>query len=97
VPGWFGVRLRAESTHFNITREQLSFTSAGGGVTSSSVEIDQQLEVHGRVFVDADVASYFGFVPAIFLGLDYLGIQGSATSSSTVVPSVGIGIVREDP
>ena len=69
VPGTFGVRLRAESTYFRITREQLSFTPAGGGVTSTSVELEQQIEVHGRLFLDADIASYRGFVPAIFLGL----------------------------
>ena len=97
VPGRFSVRLRAESTYFTITREQLSFASTGGGVTSSSVERDQQIEVHARLFCDADVAALFGFVPAIFVGLDYLGIQGSATSSSNVIPSLGIGIVREDP
>ena len=97
VPGVFGTRLRAESTYFTITREQLLFASSGGGVSSTSVERDQQIEVHARLFFDADVAAYFGFVPALFVGLDYLGIQGSATSSSNLIPSVGIGIVREDP
>jgi hypothetical protein len=96
VPQIVGARLRAESTYFSITREQLSVVGSGGGLTTTSaVEQQQQLEVHGRLFLDADVASLGGFVPALFGGLDYIGIQGTATSISDVIPILGVGIVRQ--
>jgi hypothetical protein len=99
VPAIFGARVRAESTYFSITREQLTVASKASGSlgTTASVEQEQQLEVHARLFLDADIASLSGFVPAVFGGLDYLNIQGSATGTSTVIPSLGIGIVRQSP
>ena len=95
VPRVLGVRFRADAFYFRITREELFVTgTAGAATTDARVDRQQQLELHGRLFVDADVASLAGFVPAVFGGLDYLGIEGTKTSSSRVVPIVGIGIVR---
>lgn len=96
VPRILGARVRAESVYFNLTREQLiaSQTGVGPVTTSSTVERQQQLEVHARAFLDADVAEIAGFVPAVWGGLDYIGAQGSATTLSEVFPLVGVGIVR---
>jgi len=95
VPQIIGARLRAETIYFDLTREALSYVNSGGvQTTTSSVEVQQQLEVHSRLFLDADIASFAGFVPAVFGGLDYLGIQGSSTSTSALIPVLGVGIVR---
>jgi hypothetical protein len=97
VPRIVGVRLRGESTYFSITREELAAAISGSGgplTTSSTVDREQQLELHGRMFVDADIASIAGFVPAVFGGIDYIGIQGTTTSTSTAIPLLGAGIVR---
>lgn len=99
VPQVFGIRLWGDATYFTITREQLAVAllSSGGigtTTTTSTVEQQQQIEVRGRLFLDAEVASLAGFVPAVFGGIDYIGISGSATSSSNAIPLLGIGIVR---
>lgn len=96
VPQILGARMRAESSFFSITREQLSVAGSGGALsTSSTVEQEQQIEVHTRAFLDAEVASFGGFVPALFAGLDYIGIQGSATTLSSAIPMLGAGITRQ--
>ncbi len=96
VPQIVGIRLRADSTYFRITREQLTATSSAGTLTTAtSVEQQEQIEFHGRFFLDADVASFGGFVPAVFAGLDYIGTSGSATSTSAAIPLLGVGIVRQ--
>ncbi len=95
IPEILGVRVRAEGAYFQITRQQLAVASTSGALTTTStVEHQRQLEIHGRVFVDADVAALGGFVPAAFGGLDFLGISGSATSTSVAIPVLGLGIVR---
>ncbi len=96
VPKIIGVRLRGHSVYFSITREELDASVGGGTVTTSStVDQQQQIEVHGRLFLDADVASFGGFIPAVFGGLDYIGIQGTSTTTSATLPIIGAGITRE--
>ncbi len=96
VPQILGIRVRADGAYFQITRQQLSVAATGGALTtSSSVEQQQQIEAHGRIFVDADVAALGGFVPAAFGGLDFIGISGSATSTSVAIPVLGLGVVRQ--
>ncbi len=48
---------------------------------------------HPRV-LDADVASFAGFVPAVFGGFDYIGITGDTTKTSAAIPLLGVGFVR---
>lgn len=96
VPKIVGLRLRGDATYFRITREELTASIGAGSVTTSStVDQQQQIEVHGRLFLDADVISFGGFIPALFGGVDYIGIQGTSTTTSATVPLVGAGIVRE--
>ncbi len=96
VPKIVGMRLRGDSTYFRITREELTASIGAGSVTTSStVDQQQQIEVHGRLFLDADVISFGGFIPALFGGVDYIGIQGTSTTTSATVPLVGAGIARE--
>lgn len=96
VPQILGLRLRADSTYFMITRESLTASGGPGNVTTTAVsEQQQQLDLHARLFLDADIAMFAGFVPALFGGLDYLGVQGSVTSTSELIPVLGVGIVRK--
>jgi hypothetical protein len=96
VPQVLGARLRTEALAFQITREELSVASdgAGGLTTTSRVDQQRQIDVRTRAFIDGDVASFAGFVPAVFAGLDYLGISGANTSENRVIPVFGVGIVR---
>ncbi len=99
VPAFFGVRASLTSTYFSITREDLTVDVTSGRISSAvTVNQDRQIEVHGRLFLDADVASVNGFVPALWGGVDYLSIQGnsaSLTDVSSAIPVLGVGIVRQ--
>jgi hypothetical protein len=99
VPAFLGVRASAQFLYFSITREDLSVAASNGALSSNvTVNRDAQLEVHGRLFFDADVLSVNGFVPALFGGLDYLSVQGtssSVTNVSAAIPVLGIGIAKQ--
>ena len=97
VPGWVGLRLRGDGSYFTITRDTsgATITQTGGvTVTKQNTEQDQQAELHGRAFLDADILSFAHFVPAIWGGVDYTSISGPANNSSSTLPVFGIGIVR---
>lgn len=92
VPQILGARLRGDATYFNITRAE-ALTGFGTSTPLANYQ-EQQLEIHGRLFLDADIASFADFVPALFTGVDVLATQGPGTSTSFVIPVVGAGIVR---
>jgi hypothetical protein len=97
VPGWIGVRLRGDGNLFTITRDTSGVAISGNGSTSLSqlpTEHDQQVELHGRVFLDADVLSFAQFVPALWAGVDYTSVSGTVDSSTSIVPVFGIGVIR---
>ena len=97
LPGWIGMRLRCDGTYFTITRDTGGATiTTNGSVTISQqdTEHDQQLELHGRMFLDADVLSFAQFVPSIWGGFDFVSVSGPANNSSSTLPVLGIGIVR---
>jgi hypothetical protein len=99
VPGWLSLRARGDGTFFSITRDSLGVTVGPGGMTSTgaTTEQDQQIELHGRAFVEADVLSFFEFVPALWAGFDYVSISGStsATTATSTVPVFGVGVRRD--
>jgi hypothetical protein len=98
VPGWIGMRLRGDGNYFTITQDLSGATiSTNGTLTSNAVitQQDQQLELHGRFFLDADVLSFAQFVPSLWGGVDYVSLTGPNTSSTSTVPVVGIGIIRQ--
>jgi hypothetical protein len=97
LPGWLGMRVRADGSYFTITRDTSGVQIAGSGAVTTSqqaTEQDQQAELHGRLFLDADILSFAQFVPSVWGGFDYVGVSGPANSSSSTLPVVGIGIVR---
>jgi hypothetical protein len=90
------LRGQAELKGFTMTREELAFAANYTGGSSLGLSMTTQIQVFagGRVFVDADLLSFGGFVPAVFAGADYTYLQSPAGERSTTVPFAGIGIVR---
>jgi hypothetical protein len=97
VPGWIGMRLRGDGNYFTITQDVSGASIATSGMLSSAPVVtqqEQQLELHGRFFLDADVLSFAQFVPSLWGGVDYVSLTGPSTSSSSTVPVLGIGVIR---
>src|ERR1700677_4479036 len=97
VPGWIGIRLRGDGNIFTITQDVSGATIATNGMLTAapvSTQQEQQLELHGRFFLDADVISFARFVPSIWGGVDYVSLTGATSSSYSAVPVVGIGVIR---
>jgi hypothetical protein len=53
------------------------------------------MEIFARGFLDADIARFFGFVPAIHAGTNVFVVSSNGASTSDVVPVFGVGIRRE--
>lgn len=96
VPSIVGARVHGDGVYFSITREELAFNANTVGATQATVtsSLEKQLSLSGRLFVDADLASFAGFVPAVFGGLDYVLLTSAIGERGTSIPVVGIGIVR---
>lgn len=96
VPSIVSARAHAEAQYFTITREELSFSANTTGASQTGISLTTQIQlfVNSRVFVDADIASFGGFVPAVFAGADYTYLQAPQGERSTTVPVFGVGIVR---
>ncbi|MCC6213635.1 MAG: hypothetical protein IT376_02115 [Polyangiaceae bacterium] len=96
VPRWVGLRLRADVLRYEVRRDRELFVVGPGAVTSSATsEQTVQLEAHGRVFLDAEVARLAGFVPGVFGGVDHYSVDApSAGATSATAPVFGGGIRR---
>ncbi len=58
-------------------------------------ETTVQIEAHGRLFLDAEVARLFGFVPSLFAGVDHFSVETDSQGSNfTTLPVFGAGIRR---
>ena len=89
---YLALRGVAEGAIFYLTSDSLVFSAPTGGKATTTVSASNafQAEMSGRLFLDVDVARVLGFVPAAWVGFDYVNEQtGTAT-----VPSAGIGIFR---
>jgi hypothetical protein len=63
-------------------------------VTSSALATDaEQLELRNRLFADAEVARFAGFVPGLIGGFDVFQRSGTE-ADSVVVPFFGAAIRR---
>lgn len=95
APDLLSLRVRGDGTYFRLTRSSL-FVGQTGGVALTETEV-RSTEVSARLFIDADVAAFFGITPALFGGVDYFSLSADAGSVSTTVPIAGIGLVKVDP
>lgn len=93
-PRYVALRIRGDGTRYSVSRqsETLLFAAGGNSVIQTS-DTSVVTEIHGRAFLDAEVARFFGFVPGLFGGLDYLSVDSSADGAvSAVSPVFGAGV-----
>ena len=53
-----------------------------------------QVEFHMRLFADAEIARFFGFVPALSVGFDLFSTTAAGGSLLTVAPVFGVRLRR---
>jgi hypothetical protein len=97
-PEWIAVRARVNATAFRLTRAQTTevFNMATNATTTTTAEaLSTQVEVSSRLFLDAEVATVFGFVPGINAGLDYVRLQSGSAVSEKALPVLSAGVRRE--
>jgi hypothetical protein len=96
VPSILAARVRVDAQRFSITRDGTNVTGVAGMITSSSPsEEANQTEMQARLFLDAEVARFASFVPALNAGFDYFALDSSSSHRSTLVPVFGIGVRRD--
>ncbi len=92
VPAILSSRVAAEVAFFSLTREDL-VVETGTPVTLTTSE-SQQLFTSGKLFVDADFASFAGFVPALFGRVEHVHVRTNSGDQATTIPVLGFGILR---
>jgi hypothetical protein len=97
LPRILSFRARADLNAFDMRRSDQAVTFSLGKVTQAEQGVTDiaQLEIFARGFLDADVARFFGFVPAIHGGANVFMLSSNGAGTSAVVPVFGIGIRRE--
>ena len=87
-------RLYGNASIFQLTRETVSFSASSTGQTQEGLSstAETQLEARARGSLDLEAFSLAGFLPSVWLGVDYV----SSSGASTTIPSLGLGIVRMD-
>jgi hypothetical protein len=92
APSIIALRLEGDGAYFRVSRDDFSFSSAGG--VQQSLTLTEQLSLQGRMFVDLDLLSFGGFVPSVFGSLESTIVSGLQATQTTTVPIVGLGLVR---
>lgn len=97
IPRILSLRVRADLNHFDMRRADQAVTYSLGKVTAAEQGVTEisQTEIFARGFLDADIARFFGFVPAIHAGANVFIISSNGASANDTVPVFGIGIRRE--
>lgn len=95
-PQYLVARLRADGVRYEMARQnQTSLVSAGAVQSSEQSESATTLEAHARGYLDAELARFWGFVPGLYAGFDYLSIDSSSQGTlSSFAPVFGAGIRR---
>ena len=94
-PDVLATRLRVDAERFSITRDSMVRANAGMITVANPAESATQTEVKARIFLDADIAQAFGFVPSLNTGFDYFQLDATSGSRSTLVPVFGAGIRKD--
>ena len=50
------------------------------------------LELRSRLFVDADILSFEGFVPTLFVGIDVIEINSNLGTTQSNIPVFGVDL-----
>lgn len=95
LPEMLSARTQADVSFFSITRSSLAVGQTGGSVDLSESQF-RQIDFSGRLFIDIDAAQFFGIRPAAFGGLDYIAQRDDSGSVSTLIPVVGVGLLKTE-
>lgn len=96
LPDTLAARAEVDGSFFTITRSSFAVGQAGQGVSLEDSQLTQ-VEVTSRLFIDIDASALFEVRPSVFGGPDYFSQSGDVGSESTLVPVVGIGLLKPDP
>jgi hypothetical protein len=96
VPDVVSFRALGDFDSFVTHRSDLAVTYSPGRASASegATEI-AQTELFARGYLDADIARFFGFVPAVHGGANMFFLSSPSTSTAAVTPVFGIGVRRE--
>ena len=96
VPRWLVSRLRVDAQRYALTRKSLATVAAMGSTSTSATQLSaQQIELRSRLFLDAEVARFAGFVPSVNVGFDSVFFISNSESHQAIVPVFGAGIRRD--
>lgn len=95
VPRWLVSRLRVDAQRYSLTRDALDTTFGNSMVAVVANTLSaQQTELKTRLFLDAEVARFLGFVPSVNAGFDGAFFSSNTESHSSFVPVFGAGLRR---
>lgn len=93
-PGYLAARFQSDLQRYSVVSAALGLTADATGLhLNADARRAVQLEWRTRVFFDAEVARFFGMVPGLTTGFDFIHLRDEA-SVSTFVPIFGVGIRR---
>jgi hypothetical protein len=94
VPRWLTMRLQSDQARTDTVSAALSLQANSAGLkVSGSLATATQIEWRLRLNFDAEVARFFGFVPGLTTGFDFVSLSADVLAAA-IVPIFGIGIRR---
>lgn len=97
--GLVSVRPEAEASRFSLERTTIGYDSKdpfAGGLVPEPVTFTQ-IDAKARLFVHAELLSFFGLAPVAFAGVDYFSLSGAGNSTSGLKPIFGAGVANAIP
>ena len=91
IPDILSLRLRADLSYLQITRDDRRVVVGTGSSKTHSVTRSEQTQLVLRGFLDVDALRFFGFLPSLHGGLNYVQVG----SDGSITPVIGVGIRRE--
>lgn len=94
MPDLVALRPELGASMFSIRRSAFFF---GATQNSATLEDSRAIELSLRANAEIEKLAMFGFVPALFAGLDYANVSGDAGTTSTLIPLGGIALATTSP
>lgn len=94
LPDILAVRLAADAEYFHLTRATVTTTLGGSIQVEDSTTSARHVDARTRLYLDAEVARFFDFVPGIAGGFDLTYEKGSGAAETKFAPVVTAGIRR---
>lgn len=88
------LRLKLDVKQYEVTRDNQLLSIGLGQMPTQASELQATtyLELRSRLFIDADILSFEGFVPALFVGLDVIEISSELGTTQSNIPVFGIDL-----